>query len=196
VERHRSFGMADMPGLIEGAAEGAVLGIRFLKHLTRNRILLHLVDMAPYDGVDPAAGALAIVRELEHFSPALARRERWLVLNKRDLLDAETFAERRRAVVEALGWRGPVYEIAAISGEGTQTLCGDLMSYLEACRAREAADPELRQREAEQQSLMQREARQRIEALRAARRGAAAERGSGADAFDDDDYDVEVEYRH
>jgi len=197
VERHRSFVMADIPGLIEGASEGAGLGIRFLKHLTRNRILLHLVDMAPYDGVDPAVGALAIVRELEHFSPALARRERWLVLNKRDLLDEETFAARRRAVVEALEWQGPVYEIAAISGEGTQKLCGDLMSYLETCRLREAEDPDFAQREAESQSLMQREARQRIEELRAARRDAASQRGDGFDdEDDDDDYDVEVEYRH
>jgi len=195
VERHRSFVMADIPGLIEGASEGAGLGIRFLKHLTRNRILLHLVDMAPYDGVAPQEGALAIVRELERFSPALAQRERWLVLNKRDLLDAETFAARRQAVVEALGWQGPVYEIAAISGEGTKTLCGDLMNYLEECRQREAEDPELAQREAESQALMQQQARQRIEELRAARRGEAAQRDADDD-FDDDDYDVEVEYRH
>ena len=194
LEAHRSFVMADIPGLIEGASEGAGLGIQFLKHLTRNRILLHLVDMAPYDGVEPHEGALAIVRELERFSPALARRERWLVLNKRDLLDEETFAERRRAVLETLDWRGPVYEIAAISGAGTRALCGDLMSYLEACRAREAQDPELLKREAESQALMQQEARQRIEELRAARRTR-----SGAadldDDNDDDDYDVEVEYR-
>ena len=186
--------MADIPGLIEGASEGAGLGIQFLKHLTRTRILLHVVDMAPYDGSEPHDGALAIVQELERFSPALARRERWLVLNKRDLLDARTFAERRRAVLEALDWRGPVYEIAAITGDGTRELCGDLMNYLEACRAREAQDPELLQRETESQTLMQREARQRIEELRAARRA----RSGAADVdddYDDDDYDIEVEYR-
>jgi GTP-binding protein len=196
VEPHRSFVMADIPGLIEGASEGAGLGIRFLKHLTRNRILLHLVDMAPYDGVEPQAGALAIVRELERFSPALARRERWLVLNKRDLLDAQTFAERRRAVLDALKWQGPVYEIAAINGAGTKALCGDLMTYLEACRAREDQDPEFRQREEESQALMQREARQRIEELRASRRAGSLQHGRAAgDGFDDDDNDVEVEYR-
>jgi len=192
VEAHRSFVMADIPGLIEGASEGAGLGIRFLKHLTRNRILLHLVDMAPFDDVEPATAALAIVRELERFSPTLARRERWLVLNKSDLLDADTFAQRRQAVVEALQWRGPVYAIAAINAQGTAELCGDLMTCIEECRAREAADPELAALERELQSRMQQEARERIEALRAAQRQIAAD---DDDDFDDDDLDVEVEYR-
>ena len=182
VQAHRSFVMADIPGLIEGASDGAGLGIRFLKHLTRNRILLHLVDMAPYDGVEPAESALSIVRELERFSPTLAQRERWLVLNKSDLLDAETLEQRRSAVLEALDWQGPVYTISAISADGTAALCGE----------REAADPELLAAEREQQSRMQEEARQRIEALRAAYRARA---GDDEDIDDDDDYDVEVEYR-
>jgi GTP-binding protein len=198
VEAHRSFVVADIPGLIEGASEGAGLGIRFLKHLTRNRILLHLVDMAPFDGSEPADAALAIVAELERFSPTLARRERWLVLNKADLVDAETFAERRRAVLEALDWEGPVYEIAAISGQGTDRLCGDLMSYLEERRAREEADPELAEAELQEQFAMQAEARERVEAYRASRRRQArGEEGNDDfddDDFDDDDYDVEVEY--
>jgi GTP-binding protein len=192
VDSHRSFVMADIPGLIEGASEGAGLGIRFLKHLTRNRILLHLIDMAPYDGVEPAEAALTIVRELERFSPTLAARERWLVLNKSDLLGADTFAERREAVLEALDWDGPVYEIAAISAQGTATLCGDLMNYLDECRAREAADPELAREEQELQSRMQEEARQRIEDLRASLRERSDDED---DDFDEDDYDVEVEYR-
>jgi len=192
VEAHRSFVMADIPGLIEGASDGAGLGIRFLKHLTRNRILLHLVDMAPYDSVEPADAALTIVRELERFSPTLAQRERWLVLNKSDLLDAETFAERRSAVLAALDWHGPVYSIAAINAEGTAVLCGDLMRYLEECRAREAADPQLAVAEQEMQSRMQLEARQRIDELRAELRREALE---GEDDFDDDDFEVEVEYR-
>lgn len=192
VEAHRSFVMADIPGLIEGASEGAGLGIRFLKHLTRNRILLHLVDMAPFDDVEPADAALTIVRELERFSPTLAQRERWLVLNKSDLLDAETFAERREAVLAALEWTGPVYSIAAIKAQGTDVLCGDLMNYLEECRAREAADPELAALERELQSRMQQEARERIEELRAAQRQARLDED---EEFDDDDFDVEVEYR-
>jgi GTP-binding protein len=195
VEDHRSFVVADIPGLIEGASEGAGLGIRFLKHLTRNRILLHLVDMAPFDESDPAEAALAIVRELERFSPTLAQRERWLVLNKSDLLDEETFSRRRDAVLEALAWQGPVYSIAAIRGEGTDALCGDLMTYLEECRAREMADPELAEGESELQTRMQEEARQRIEDLRALRRQEARDaRDDSDDDFDDDDFDVEVEY--
>jgi GTP-binding protein len=91
VDAHRSFVVADIPGLIEGASDGAGLGIRFLKHLTRNRILLHLVDVAPFDESDPAQQALSIVRELERFSPTLAARPRWLVLNKIDLIDEDTF---------------------------------------------------------------------------------------------------------
>tara|TARA_R110002110_G_scaffold415748_1_gene654803 strand:+ start:32561 stop:33775 length:1215 start_codon:yes stop_codon:yes gene_type:complete len=200
VEAHRSFVVADIPGLIEGASEGAGLGIRFLKHLTRNRILLHLVDMAPFDGSDPAEAALAIVRELQRFSPTLAQRERWLVLNKADLLDDETFASRRAAVLAALDWQGPVYEIAAISGKGTDVLCGDLMTRLEDCAAMEAADPELLEAERELQTKMQEEARQRIADLRAQHRAeavaarAAAAGGDDDDDFDDDDYDVDVEY--
>jgi GTP-binding protein len=194
VEAHRSFVVADIPGLIEGASEGAGLGIRFLKHLTRNRILLHLVDMAPYDGVEPAHAALSIVRELERFSPTLAQRERWLVLNKSDLVDAETFAARREAVLTALEWKGPVYSISAIRSEGTDALCGDLMTYLEECRAREAADPELLEAEQLLQTRMQEEARERIAELRARHRRGPEEEIDDDDDFDDDEFDVEVEY--
>ena len=193
VEAHRSFVVADIPGLIEGASDGAGLGIRFLKHLTRNRILLHLVDLAPYDGSEPAEAAASIVRELERFSATLAARERWLVLNKSDLLDPETLAERRRAVLDTLNWQGPVYTISAIKGEGTERLCGDLMNYLEECRASEAADPQLAELETDRQLAMQEEARQRIEELRARRRNIARS-GAGDDDRDDGDYDVEVEY--
>ena len=200
VESHRSFVVADIPGLIEGASEGAGLGIRFLRHLTRNRILLHLVDMAPYDETDPAEAAVSIIRELQGFSPTLAGRERWLVLNKSDLIDADTFAERRKAVLAALDWQGPVYEISAIKSEGTDTLCADMMSYLEERRALEAAKPELAEAEQAMQAAMQEEARKRIADLRAElRREAREARESGGvddDDFDDDDddYDVEVEY--
>lgn len=193
VESHRSFVVADIPGLIEGASEGAGLGIRFLKHLTRNRILLHIVDMAPYDGVEPADAALAIAGELGRFSPTLAERERWLVLNKTDLVDADTFAERKAAVLGALDWQGPVYEISAIKSEGTDALCGDLMSYLEERREMEAADPELAQRELELQARMQEEARQRIADLRNQRKAAPVE-DEDDDDWDEDDYDVDVEY--
>lgn len=194
VDGHRSFVIADIPGLIEGASEGAGLGIRFLKHLTRNRILLHIVDMAPFDGVEPAEAALSIVRELERFSPTLAARPRWLVLNKIDMIDAAELAQRREALVEALDWQGPVYEIAAISSEGTDRICQDMMVLLEEQAAAEADDPEVAAAEAHMQSAMQQEARDRIEQLRAQRRADRENDQPDDDDEDDDDYDVEVEY--
>ncbi len=134
VETHRSFVMADIPGLIEGAADGAGLGTRFLKHLSRTRLLLHIIDAAPPPGTDDAvSGARAIVRELERFSPELAGRERWLVLNKLDLLGADADAEADRIVSE-LGWQGPVYRISALKREGTRRLVGDIMTRLEELR--------------------------------------------------------------
>ncbi len=188
LQKHRSFVIADIPGVIEGAAQGAGLGIRFLKHLTRNRLLLHLVDMAPFDGSDPADSAAAIERELAEFSPTLAQRDRWLVLNKLDLLPPEAVDERCRDVVARLGWQGPVYRISAISATGTRELCGDVLEYLEARWQEERQDPEAARRELELQRQMQREARLKIEALRAARRG------KREDDNDDDDGDVEVIY--
>ena len=192
VDSHRSFVVADIPGLIEGASEGAGLGIRFLKHLTRNRILLHIVDLAPLDESDPAQAALSIVRELEQFSPTLAARPRWLVLNKVDLLDEQTLAERREAVLAALNWQGPVYEVAAIAKQGTERICGDLMTCIEQIKLDEAEDEELAERERDIQDQMQREARERIETLRVAR---ASARKAAKEQADDDDDEVEVEYR-
>jgi len=133
VGTHRSFLMADVPGVIEGAAEGAGLGLRFLRHLQRTRVLLHLVDVYPDLGTgDPVQQARTIIGELGRFSPELSQRERWLVLNKLDLLPAEEREPRTAAIVEALGWTGPVFGIAAISGEGTRELGFALMAYLEA----------------------------------------------------------------
>jgi GTP-binding protein len=128
----RSFVMADIPGLIEGAAEGAGLGIRFLKHLQRTRILLHLVDIAPPDpDADPVAGARAIVGELRKFSPELAKKSRWLVLNKIDLMPPEECEERCREIVRRLRFRGPVFRISGVTGAGTKQLCQAVMTHLE-----------------------------------------------------------------
>ena len=198
VQRHRSFVIADIPGLIEGASEGAGLGIRFLKHLTRCRVLLHLVDLAPFDGSDPAQNALAIEHELAAFSPTLAKRERWLVLNKTDLVPADELEERCQSVINALGWQGPVFRVAAIRGEGTEVLCGQLMDHLEEVKEREALDGNLYEAEQQAQRQMQVEARERIEELRLAQRAkrkAAKESGEDDEDWDDDDYDVDVEYR-
>lgn len=132
IEAHRSFVMADIPGLIEGAAEGAGLGIRFLKHLRRTRLLLHLLDLAPLgEQSDPVSDARAIIEELEKFSAELAAKERWLVLNKTDLLTAEAAATARDAIVQALGWTGSVYLVSAQTGAGTRELMNDMMSRIE-----------------------------------------------------------------
>ena len=192
VDAYRSFVVADIPGLIEGASEGAGLGIRFLKHLTRNRILLHLVDVAPFDESDPAEAAASITRELERFSPTLSARPRWLVLNKIDLVDSETLAERRQAIIDALDWQGPVYEIAAINGTETDRLAGDLMTAIEHLNEQEASDPELALMELDVQEQMQFEARERIELLRAQRK---VQRLADKADDEDDDHEVDIEYR-
>ena len=128
----RSFVMADIPGLIEGAAEGAGLGIRFLKHLQRTRILLHLVDIAPLDpDADPVEGARAIVGELRKFSAELAKKSRWLVLNKIDLMPLEECEERCREIVRRLRFKGPVFRISGVTGAGTRQLCQAVMNHLE-----------------------------------------------------------------
>jgi GTP-binding protein len=138
VGEERSFVVADIPGVIEGAAEGAGLGIQFLKHLNRTRLLLHLVDIAPMDeSVDPAEEARRIVTELEKFSADLASRERWLVLNKKDLLSDEEFDQRRDELVRQLEWDGPMYAISALSGEGTKELTYALMEHLDELKRQE-----------------------------------------------------------
>ena len=141
VGQHRSFVMADIPGLIEGAAEGAGLGIRFLKHLQRTRVLLHLVDIAPMDpDADPVKDARAIVAELKKFSTELAAKPRWLVLNKSDLLPEAEAQKRARAIVRSLRYRGPHFLVSGATGHGTRELCEKIMEFLEQ-QAREARGP-------------------------------------------------------
>lgn len=193
VQSHRSFVVADIPGVIEGAAEGAGLGIRFLKHLTRCRVLLHLVDMSPFDGSSPAGNAQAIIDELGEFSPTLAKRDRWLLLNKVDLLPPDEVEARCQEVIDQLGWEGPVFRISAINKQGTQELCGQVLDYLEERWEAEKADPELAEAEFAMQEAMQDEARERIEELRARHR-AQRQAAKDDDDFDDDDYDVDFEY--
>jgi GTP-binding protein len=129
---HKSFVVADIPGLIEGAAEGAGLGIQFLRHLSRTRLLLHLVDMVPPDpDADPAVGVRALARELKKFDAKLAKRERWLVLNKMDLVPEDEQEELINRLLKKLKWKGPVYRISAINGGGCRDLTFDLMRRLE-----------------------------------------------------------------
>lgn len=132
VGQLQSFVMADVPGLIEGASEGAGLGIRFLKHLQRTRLLLHLVDIAPIDpGIKPANEVKAISRELLNFSEELAGKPRWLVINKIDLLSDEDRAVARDELLQELEWDGPVFEVSAATGEGTESLGQAVMRELE-----------------------------------------------------------------
>ncbi len=139
VESHRSFVIADIPGLIEGAAEGAGLGIQFLKHVSRTLLLLHMVDVAPFDGSDPVEAVRVIENELVKFSDELARRERWLVLNKLDLLPEEEREQICADIIERLGWKGPVYQLSALAKEGTVRLSQDIMIHLEQQREEQAA---------------------------------------------------------
>ena len=131
VGRLQSFVMADIPGLIEGASEGAGLGIQFLRHLQRTGLLLHLVDIAPIDASDPAAVVRAIANELGHFSDDLADKPRWLVINKIDLLNPEDLEIACEKLIADLAWKGPVFAVSAATGEGTEALGQAVMRELE-----------------------------------------------------------------
>jgi GTPase len=131
VDLGKSFVVADIPGLIEGAAEGAGLGHQFLRHLARTRLLLHLVDLAPNDSdADPVHDARAIVEELRKYDEALYLKPRWLVLNKLDLIDADARAKRIKDFVKRFGWKGEVFSISAINGEGCKALIHRIMEHL------------------------------------------------------------------
>jgi GTP-binding protein len=187
-----SFVMADIPGLIEGASEGAGLGIRFLKHLARTRVLLHLVDVAPPDGSDPAEAAQVIISELERFSPVLASRERWLVLNKMDLLPADEHDAMIERMRETLGWKGRLFAISAAQREGTRELCEELMDVVAEKNRLWHEDEAWRDEELRLQQQMEYEIRQSITHAKQLWRERRKGEGGGDD--DDDDFDVEVEY--
>lgn len=193
VDKLRSFVMADIPGLIEGAAEGAGLGIRFLKHLARCRILLHVVDIAPWDEGDPVDAVDAIVGELHLFSPALAERTRWLVLNKIDLLLEDEAEERCQQIVDGLEWDGPVFRISAANGVGTTELAFAIMNYLEELNERMASDAEFAAQEMAARKRLEEEARQKIQEYKQERRRQRLDAQEADDEDDDDDdHDVEV----
>jgi len=201
VDEMRSFVMADIPGLIAGASDGAGLGIRFLKHLVRTRVLLHIVDMFPFDESTPADNALVIANELAAFSPTLIERERWLILNKIDLVPEDQRQALIDSVVDALAWTGPLYVISAMSKVGTEKLAQDLMTWLENRQLHLIENPELAKVDDEKRAQVEAEARERIELLTARHRAkrAAAKAGVSVesdddDDFDEDDYDVEVVY--
>jgi GTP-binding protein len=127
---HQSFVVADIPGLIEGAAEGAGLGIQFLRHLSRTQVLLHLVDIAPLDGSDPLIAIKTIEQELQKFSPELATKERWLVFTKLDLLPEAEGQKTCHDLVKRLNWQKPAFAISAVKKQNTETLCYQLLQFL------------------------------------------------------------------
>jgi GTP-binding protein len=188
----KSFVVADIPGLIEGASEGAGLGIRFLKHLTRTRLLLHLVDIMPYDESTAGENAQVIENELRIFSPTMAEGDRWLVLNKLDLLPDDEVDARCQEVVDYLDWQGPVFKMSGLASEGTKDLCAAIMEYIDDHRQQERADPELEEQAGERRAQMQAEARTRIEELSLQRY--QARKRIQIETDDDDDSDVEVVY--
>ena len=142
ISPETSFVIADIPGLIEGAAEGAGLGIQFLKHLSRTGLLLHLVDIAPMDEADPVESIRIIEKELEKYSDELIGKERWLVLNKTDLLPPEEAEELCQKIVDDIAWDGKVYQISAVQRDGTQKLMNDIAYALEQNRLADQEEEE------------------------------------------------------
>ncbi|WDD99564.1 Obg family GTPase CgtA [Thalassomonas actiniarum] len=183
LDQQRSFVIADIPGLIEGAAEGAGLGTQFLKHLERCRVLLHVIDVMPVDGSDPVENARTIIGELERHSQALSDKPRWIVFNKLDLLLEEEAQEITNEILSALDWQGEVFSISAFNKMGTDELCNKVMSFIEALPAEEEEVPvdgsevEFKWDTYHDQAMSD------------------LDDDLDDDDWDEDDYDVEVEYR-
>ena len=196
ADSHRSFVMADIPGLIEGASEGAGLGIRFLKHLARTRILLHIVDVQPIDGSDPAHNARAILNELEKFSPTLAKLPVVLVLNKLDQLPEDSREEWCKHILEELQWEGPVFQTSGLMSEGTKEVVYYLMDQIEEQREREAEDPDYAAEMKAFRDQLEAETREQTIAAKEAYREMRRQQrlaGQGDDFDDDDEDDGEME---
>lgn len=182
LDSQRSFVIADIPGLIEGAADGAGLGTQFLKHLERCRVLLHVIDVMPVDGSDPLENAKTIINELESHSDKLASKPRWLVFNKLDLMLEEEAQEVTKRIKEGLNWQDKVFEISAFNKQGTDSLCQELMSFIETLPGEiEEETPEEKAVEFKWDTYHQ-------EAMDDAD-------DDWDDDWDEDEYDVEVEYR-
>lgn len=134
ISEGRSFVIADIPGVIEGAAEGAGLGIQFLRHLGRTNLILHLVDIAPLDGTDAATSVRVLSAELEKYSAELAAKPCWLILNKTDLIHEDDVASYKDAIQKELNWTGPIFAISGLTGNGTKELCLAIMQHVDATR--------------------------------------------------------------
>ncbi|WP_031566955.1 Obg family GTPase CgtA [Rheinheimera texasensis] len=182
TESSKSFVIADIPGLIEGAAEGAGLGIQFLKHLERCGLLLHMIDVLPADGSDPAENAQVIIHELGKYSDKLANKPRWLVFNKIDLVLDDELDVIKQNVIDAIGWEGPVYQVSAASRTHTDALCRDIQAYLDQLP-----------KEAPKEQLLD-PVQFKWDDYHADAMNLADDLDDDDD-FDDDDYEVEVIYR-
>ncbi|MFC3031456.1 Obg family GTPase CgtA [Pseudoalteromonas fenneropenaei] len=177
----KSFVIADIPGLIEGASEGAGLGFRFLRHLERCRVLLHIVDVLPIDGSDPVENAFAIINELHQYSPKLAEKPRWLVLNKIDLLLEEEQEEICSRIAEELGEETNVYRISAANKLNTQQLCFDIMALIDSLPRDKFAEEQQQEEVEFKWDTYHKEATKSDD--------------DDWDDWDEDDYDVEVVYQ-
>ena len=176
---NKSFVIADIPGLIEGAADGAGLGIRFLKHLERCRVLLHIIDVLPVDGSDPVENADAIVAELECYSPELASKPRWLVFNKIDLLPQDEVDAVCAQIADALDIKENIYKISAVSKQNTSELCFDVMSLLDSMP----------------KDKFEQEVTKEVEFKWDSYHQETLDDDLDDDDWDEDDYDVEVVYQ-
>jgi GTP-binding protein len=185
LDAMRSFVIADIPGLIEGAADGAGLGIQFLKHLERCRVLIHLIDLLPADGSDPVDNAKAIVGELEKYNPKLAAKPRWLVFNKTDLMLDEEVTELCAKIAAALDWQEEYFNISAVQKRGTDALCRKVMDFID------SLPPELEDNLPDADEMGFKWDNYHEEVIE----NHVDDNEDDDDDFDDDDYDVEVVYQ-
>jgi len=188
LEAMRSFVIADIPGLIAGASDGAGLGIQFLKHLERCRVLLHLIDLLPADGSDPVENAIAIIAELEKYNAKLAAKPRWLVFNKVDLLLEDEVEELCEKILSALDWQDRHFKIAGIQKQGTAELCRQVGEFLDTLPAEQQDRLESEEEITFKWDNYHKDVIARHQQLE-------SKLDDEDDEDDDEDYDVEVIYR-
>ena len=172
LDSERSFVIADIPGVIKGASDGAGLGMRFLKHLTRTKLILHLVDINPLDGSSPKHAVEEIERELEKFSPTLATEHRWLVVNKADLLSNDEHERVLKELIADLQWKGRFFLISGATGLGMELLCNSIYSHIDNLREKEESNPDYKRLVIENRKAIFREARDQINRIAELRREA------------------------
>ena len=172
LDSERSFVIADIPGVIKGASDGAGLGMRFLKHLTRTKLILHLVDISPLDGNSPKHAVEEIEHELEKFSPTLATEHRWLVVNKADLLSNDEHERVLKELIADLQWKGRFFLISGATGLGMELLCNSIYSHIDNLRKKEESNPDYKRLVIENRKAIFREARDQINRIAELRREA------------------------